>query len=175
MCIKSVSCWWMMKGTQISGAGCEEGRRSGKHWSWILIKSLNVWRLDSLSPHPTSWELPSLPFFSPPANLQRSSSPPLPRRLPVIYPKRSLRLPTLLMGFLFPSLLNHFSSHWPCCIVLRRGRHSENLPQRAVRHSQNIWQLSVTSTSSCLEVSELCHGPQTGSGEPGDCQLCHTH
>lgn len=30
----------MIKGTQISGAGCEGGRRSGKHWSWILIKSL---------------------------------------------------------------------------------------------------------------------------------------
>lgn len=76
MCTKSVSCWWMIKGTRISGAGCEKGRRSGKHWSWILIKSLNVWRLDSLSPHPTSWELPCLPLFQPPAYLRRS--PPLP-------------------------------------------------------------------------------------------------
>lgn len=71
--------------------------------------------------------------------------------------------------------MNNFSLHWPCCIVLRRGRRSENLLQRAFRHSQNIWQFSVTSTSSCLEVSELCHGPQTGSGEPWDCQLSHTH
>lgn len=172
----------MIKGTQISGAGCEGGRRSGKHWSWILIKSLNVWRLDSLSP-PDSNNLPhflgaSLSSSAPPPPAYLRRSPPLPfppRRLPVIYAKRSLHLRALLMCFFFSRLLNHFSSRWPCRIVLRRGRRSKNLPQRAVRHSQNIWQLSVTSTSSCLEVSELCHRPQTGSGEPGDCQLSPKH
>lgn len=61
----------MIKGTQISGAGCEGGRRSGKHWSWILIKSLNVWRLDSLSP-PDSNNLPH--FLG--ASLSSSASPP---------------------------------------------------------------------------------------------------
>lgn len=50
---------------------------------------------------PTSWELPSLPFFHPPHiyGAPRPSS--HPRRLPVIYPKRSLHLRTLLMGFFF--------------------------------------------------------------------------
>lgn len=62
----------MIKGTQISGAGCEGGWRSGKHWSWILIKSLNVWRLDSLSP-PDSNNLPH--FLG--ASLSSSAPPPL--------------------------------------------------------------------------------------------------
>lgn len=99
----------MIKGTQISGAGCEGGRRSGKHWSWILIKSLNVWRLDSLSP-PDSNNLPhflgaSLSSSAPPPLAYLRRSPPLPfppRRLPVIYAKRSLHLRALLMCFFFP-------------------------------------------------------------------------
>lgn len=171
--MKSASCWWRIKGTQISEAWCEDGRRSGKHWSRILIKSLNVWRLDSFSP-PDFLGASLSSFFSSPAYL--GCSPPLlpPSQSSCHLPQVKPSLTDSADGFFFSCLLNHFSSHWPCCIVLRGGWRSENLPQRAVRHSQNIWQLSVTSTSSCLEVSELCHGPQTGSGEPGDCQLSHT-
>ena len=112
----------------------------------------------------TSWELPFLPSLpSFPPHFQKvplsPASPPPPRSGFLSFPP----FPDAIS-----SLLNHFSIRgsdpgglWPgtSSTVLRcRASHDEWSQGR-----QNIWQLAVTLTSSCLEV-QSCHQPQTGSG-----------
>lgn len=64
------------------GAGCEGGGRSGKHRSWILIKSLNMWRLDCLSPPDSN----NLAHF---LGASLSSSSPLPPNFLAFTPNRA--------------------------------------------------------------------------------------
>lgn len=61
------------------------------------------------------------------------------------------------------SLLNHFSGERN--VVSDRVK-LQNLPRRTIRGGGNIWQLSVTLTSSCWEGRSASTRPQTGSGEP---------